>query len=128
MKLEEKTNVEDRLTIVLNRLGLRDWTVVWDPEQTSDKAQGLVLPKDKIILISDEKLEDACDTLAHEYLEIRLQAMVESRNATINALLKALQEIFYKEKEREIDNLVPLVLKLIKEDLEKIGDKGKGEG
>lgn len=128
MNLDDETKVEDRLTIVLKRLGLREWTVVWDPELPSDKAQGLIMPEDKIIMISDEKLEDAYETLAHEYLEIRLQAMVESRNATINALLKALQEIYYKEKERGIDSLVPLVLKTIKEELEKIGDKGKGEG
>jgi len=78
-------------------------------------------------MISDEKPEAAYETLAHEYLEIRLQAMVESRNATINALLKALQEIYYKEKERGIDSLVPLVLKRMKEKAEKMGDEGKEE-
>ncbi|MBA7685754.1 hypothetical protein ES703_94182 [subsurface metagenome] len=123
--MKDDTNLEDELNEALRYLGLKDWNVVWAPEP-SEKARGLIIPEDKIILISDEKPEAAYDTLAHEYLEIRLQAMVESRNATINALLKALQEIYYKEKERGIDSLVPLVLKRMKERAEKIGDEGEG--
>lgn len=119
---EDKVKVEDELNLALRRLGLRDWTVVWDPEPQG-KDRGLILPNDKIILISDEKPEAAYDTLAHEYLEIRLRAMIESRNATINALLKALQEIYYKE--RGIDSLVPLVLKMMAEEAEKTVDEGE---
>jgi len=126
VNLDDETKVENELNMALKRLGLREWSVVWDPEP-SEKARGLILPEDKIIMISDEKPEAAYETLAHEYLEIRLQAMVESRNATINALLKALQEIYYKEKERGIDSLVPLVLKRMKEKAEKMGDEGKEE-
>jgi len=126
LKLEDKTKVENEFNMALKCLGLREWTVVWNPA-LSEKARGLIIPEDKIILISDGKPEDAYETLAHEYLEIRLQTMVESRNATINALLKALQEIYYKEKERGIDSLVPLVLKMIKENVEKTVDEGKGE-
>ncbi len=101
--------MENELNLALRFLGLKEWNVVWEPEP-SEKARGLIIPEDKIILLSDETPMNAFDTLAHEYLEIRLQAMVESRNATINALLKALQEIYYKEKERGIDSLVPTVL------------------
>lgn len=131
--MEDKKKVENEFNMALNCLGLREWNVVWDPEP-SEKAHGLIIPEDKIILISDEKPMDAFETLAHEYLEIRLQAMVESRNSTINALLKALQEIYYKEKERGIDSLVPpvlermlekidpQVLKMMKETLKKQGE------
>lgn len=125
MSLKDETNLEDELNEALRHLGLRDWNVVWAPEP-SEKARGLIIPEDKIILISDEEPEAAYSTLAHEYLEIRLQAMVESRNATINALIKALQEIYYKEKEKGIDSLVPLVLKMMRDKSEKIGDEGEG--
>ncbi len=134
MKLEDKTKIEKELNMALRYLGLRGWTVVWEPEP-SEKARGLILPDERIILISDEMPLDAFETLAHEYLELRLQAMNKAKNATINALLKALQEIYYKEKERGIDSLVPpvlermiekidpLVLKMIKEHAEKTGEK-----
>ena len=114
--MEDKTKIEKELNMALRYLGLRGWTVVWEPEP-SEKAQGLIVPEDNIILLSDEMPLDAFETLAHEYVELKLQAMVESRNATINALLKALQEIYYKEKERGIDSLVPPVLERM---LEKI--------
>ncbi len=132
--MEDKTKIEKELNMALRYLGLRGWTVVWEPEP-SEKAQGRIVPEDKIILLSDEMPLDAFETLAHEYVELKLQAMVESRNATINALLKALQEIYYKEKERGIDSLVPpvlermiekidpQVLKMIKEHAEKTGEK-----
>jgi len=122
MELKDKMAVENEMNRALGRMGLTGWTAVWSPEP-SEKARGLILPDDKIILISDGNEDAAFDTLAHEYLEIRLQAMNKAKNATINALLKALEKIFYEEKEREIDNLVPFVLKVMRDKAEKIGEE-----
>lgn len=124
MELNDRVHVERELNLAIRCLGLSEWSVVWAPDP-SGKARGLILPDDKIILISDEEPDAAYDTLAHEYLEIRLQGMVESRNATINALLKALQEIYYREKERGIDSLVPLVLMMMRENVGKTVDDGE---
>jgi len=106
--------VENEMNRALERMGLKRWTAVWSPEPT-EKAQGLILPDDRVILISDGNEESAFDTLAHEILELRLQAMNKAKNATINALLKALEKIFYEEKERAIDSLVPFVLEMMRD-------------
>ena len=125
MELKDKMAVENEMNRALGRLGLTGWSAVWSPEP-SEKARGLILPDDKIILISDGNEESAFDTLAHEYLEVRLQAMNKAKNLTINALLKALEKIFYEEKEKAIDSLVPVVLKMMGEKVEKTGDEGEG--
>ena len=122
--LKDKMRVESEMNLALRRLGLTGWTVVWDPEH-SDKARGLILPDDKIILISDENEEAAFETLAHEYLELRLQAMNKAKTATINALLKALEKIYYREKEGAIDSLTPVVLRMMRENVEKTGGEGE---
>lgn len=113
---------ENEMNNALRRIGLKGWSVVWSPDPT-EKARGLILPDERVILISDVNEDAAYDTLAHEYLEIRLQAMNKAKNATINALLKALEKIFYEEKEREIDNLVPFVLKIMRDKKEKIEEE-----
>jgi hypothetical protein len=74
----------------------------------------MVMPNTKTILICVPTREAAFECLAHEFIELKLKAMVDSQNATINALIKALQQIFYNEKERGIKSLVPAVLELIK--------------
>lgn len=114
MDLKDKMAVENEMNQALRRMGLTGWTAVWDPEP-SEKTRGLILPDERVILISDENEEAAYDTLAHEYLEIRLKSMNKAKNAVINALLTALEKIFYEEKESEIDNLVPFVVKMMKE-------------
>jgi len=123
MDLKDKMIVETEMNQALRRMGLTGWTAVWSPEP-SEKARGLILPDERVILISDGNEEAAYETLAHEVLELRLQAMNKAKNLTINALLKALEKIFYAEKEREIDNLVPFVLEMMRKKTEKIGDEG----
>lgn len=118
MDLRDKMIVETEMNQALRRIGPTGWTVVWSPDP-SEKARGLILPDERVILISDATEEAAYETLAHEVLELRLQAMNKAKNATINALLKALEGIFYAEKEREIDNLVPFVLEMMRKKTEK---------
>lgn len=115
-----RLGIEDEMNQALRRMGLIGWNVVWDPEP-SEKSRGLILQDERVILISDGNEEAAFETLAHEYLEIRLHAMNKAKNTMVNALLKALEQIFYEEKEREINNLVPFVLNMMREKTEKIG-------
>ena len=114
MELKDRMAVETEMNQALRRIGLTGWSVVWSPEPT-EKARGLILQDERVILISDDNEDAAYETLCHEYLELRLQAKNKAKNATINALLNALEKIYYDEKEREIDSLVPFVLNIMRE-------------
>jgi len=116
--LKDETNLEDELNEALRHLGLRDWTVVWNPGG-SEEERGAAYPDTKLIVIHDKDHEDALETLIHEFLEVRLKAVIRSQMATINALLKALEKIYYAEKEETIDGLTPLLLRVLKEDFTK---------
>ena len=108
--------LEEELNDALRRLGLRDWTVVWDPG-ASEKERGRVYPDTRLIVIYDRDREAALETLVHEFLEVRLRAVNRPQLATINALLRALEKVYYVEKEEAIDGLTPLLLRVLGEDL-----------
>ncbi len=118
------TEIEKELNDALKRLDLKEWRVEYKPEPMREW-RGMVMYQEKLILISVKNREAAYRTLAHEIIELKIKAMVDAQNATINALIKALQQIFYREKERGIESLVPAVLELIKtseKNTEKEGD------
>ena len=108
--------LEEELNGALRRLGLRDWTVVWSPGGSAEE-RGAAYPDTKIIVVNDREREAALETLVHEYLEVRLKAVIRPQLATINALLRALEKVYYAEKEKTIDDLTPLLLRTLREDL-----------
>ena len=116
--MKDEANLEEELNEALRRLGLRDWTVVWHPSG-SDEERGAAYPDTKLIVVHDEGREDALETLIHEFLEVRMKVVIRPQLATINALLKALEKIYYAEKEKVIDSISPLLLRVLREDLEK---------
>ena len=116
--MEDEAKVENELNMALKRLGLRDWTVVWKPGGSEDE-RGVTYPDTRIIVIYDREREAALETLIHEYLEVKMKAVIRPQLATINALLKALEKIYYTEKEETIDGLTPLLLRVLKEDFKK---------
>lgn len=118
------TGLEEELNEALRRLGLMDWTVVWDPDP-SEKERGLILPESRIILIHDKAQKAALETLAHECLEIKMRSMIAPWRETVNALLRALEKVSYFEKEKVIDSLVPLALLMLKENVDKKGEEGR---
>lgn len=118
MNLKEDKSLQDELCEALRRLGLRDWTVVWNPGG-SEEERGSTYPDTKLIVVYDREREAALETLIHEYLEVRMTAVIRPQMATINALLKALEKIYYAEKEKAIDSITPLLLRVLKEDLDK---------
>ena len=101
----------------LRRLGLKDWTVVWDPGGSTEE-RGAAYPDTRLIVVHDRGREDALETLVHEHLEVRLKAVIRPYLATVNALLRALEKLYYAEKEKAIDGLTPLLLRALG-DLEK---------
>ncbi|GAI95747.1 unnamed protein product [marine sediment metagenome] len=104
--------------MALRRLGLRDWTVVWNPGG-SEEERGAAYPDTKLIVVYDREREAALTTLIHEFLEVKMKAVIRPQLATINALLKALEKIYYSEKEETIEDLTPLLLRVLKEDFTK---------
>jgi len=118
VNLKDETSLEDELNEALRRLGLRDWTVVWTPGG-SEEERGVTYPDTRIIVIHDKDREDALETLVHEFLEVRIKGVIRPYMATVNALLKALEKIYYAEKEETIDGLTPLLLRVLKEDFTK---------
>jgi len=118
VNLKDDKSLQYELNEALRRLGLRDWTVVWDPGGSKEE-RGTAYPDTKLIVVYDREREAALETLVHEFLEVRLKAVIRPQLATINALLKALEKIYYAEKEETIDDLTPLLLRVLKEDFTK---------
>ena len=115
--------LEEDLNEALRRLGLRDWTVVWDPDGSKGE-RGAAYPDTKLIVVYDRDRDAALETLVHEYLEVRLKAVIRPHLATINALLRALEKLYYVEKEETIEGLTPLLLRAFGEDLAKKDEAG----
>jgi len=111
--------LEKELTQVLPALGLHGWTVIWSPAN-SPKERGRAMMEDKIILLHDKDREKARETFAHEILEIRMRAIVRPWRVTVNSLIEAMEKIYYEEKERAIDAMLPFTLKEIDEIQEKM--------
>ena len=116
-------DLERELNEALRRLGLKDWTAVWVPGGSAEE-RGAAYPDTKIIVVHDRAREDALETLVHEYLEVRMRGVIRPYLATVNALLRALEKLYYAEKEETIDGLTPLLLRVLGEDLEKKDEPG----
>ncbi len=111
-------NLEEEFTKILSSMGLSGWRVLYAPRDDAPE-RGRVLWNDKIILISDLDRDKALETLVHEYLEIKLRAIVRPWRITLNAVLTGMEKLYYEEKETAINDLVPATLKMIKDKMEK---------
>ena len=108
MELKHKMNVEAEMNRVLSRIGLSEWEALWVPD-SSTKVNGQVITEQKTILVFSEDPEKARDTLLHEVIEIKLKKLIGNHYDMINGLIKIIQELNYVEKERTINELVPLI-------------------
>lgn len=121
-KGEAWMSLEKELNDVLSQLGNSDWTVVYSPDKTAEE-RAEVFQDDKIIIIHDVGREPALETLVHEYVEIQLRDVIRPYLVTVNALVKALEKIYYVEKEIAIKNLVSPILKSIVGEVKKKDEK-----
>ncbi len=112
------TGTEEELNDALRRLGLRDWTVVWSPSSSAEE-RGTAYPDTRVIVVHDGDRDAAFETLVHEYLEVKMKGVIRPYLTTVNALLKALEKLYYAEKEETIDDLTPLLLHVLEEGLTK---------
>ena len=104
--MEEDKSLEDELSEVLPHFGLEGWRVVLIPDE-KQKVGGQVLAEEKTILVFEKNPEKARDILIHEVVEIILQPLIAEYQETVNALIKLVERLTYREKERVIKDLVP---------------------
>jgi len=114
VNLEAKTNLENELNDVLPHCGLEGWRVVLIPDE-KQKVGGQVLAEEKTILVFENDPEKARDTLLHEIVEIKLQPLMAEHEEIENALIKVIERLLYREKEKFIKDLVPYLRYVFKD-------------
>jgi len=126
---EGLVNIEENMNNVLERLGLKGWTSVWEPRKGSKR--GKIIPRERLIIIYDKDPSRAWETFQHELVELRLRRVLRPYRELCNKLIEVVENIAYMEKETFINDL-PELLQAIKEgmpDLEETQtDLEKGEG
>jgi len=111
---EEDKSLQDKMNMALRRIGLEEWEAIWAPDP-SKKVNGQVIPEQKTILVFSEDPEKAGDSFLHEVLEVKLQKYIDNNYETINGLIKIIEQLIHRDKERTINDLVPLIRYLIED-------------
>ncbi|MCK4582205.1 hypothetical protein KAU18_02735 [Candidatus Bathyarchaeota archaeon] len=106
VNLEDETNLKDELNESLPRFGLEGWKVVLIPDE-KQTIGGQVLAEEKTILVFEKDHVKARDALIHEVVEIKLQPLIAEYQEAVNSLIKLVERLTYREKERAINDLVP---------------------
>ena len=109
---EGLVNIEENMNNVLERLGLKGWSLVWAPEKGSKRGQ--VIPKERLIIIYDEDPTRAWETFQHELVELRFRKVLRPYRELCNKLIEVVENVIYIEKENFINEL-PDLLQAIKE-------------
>jgi len=102
--------METKFNGILESFCLRGWSVVLAPDETQPR--GKIQLEDQIILIHDSNEQDAMRTLLHEVLELKLRSLVSPYRSLTNLLIQWIDEEVYRIKERTIEELIPLLVRL----------------
>jgi len=119
VNLEDETKLENEMNKSLHYLGLDGWKVIWVPDE-KQKVGGQVLSEERTILVFEKDPEKVKDAFFHEILEIKLQPLIAQNQEIINALIKLIERLNYREKERFIKEILPFMRQLFE-------DKKEGE-
>lgn len=106
MTSKEDKILQDELNEALPRFGLGGWRVVLIPDEKQTLG-GQVLSKERTILVFEKDPEKARDALLHEVVEIKIQPLIAEYQEAINSLIKLVENLTYREKERVIKDIVP---------------------
>lgn len=101
-------DLEDELNDAFLSLGLDGWEAFWCPDP-SEKVNGRVLSEQKIIIVFSEDPKKARDVFLHEVIEVKLRKLIGNYIKTVNGMIEIIQDLNHAEKERTIDELVPLI-------------------
>jgi hypothetical protein len=80
--------------------------VVWDP-RTDGSVSGEV--KNNAVFVYDVDVEEAVDTLRHEFIDYCFSQAIEPYRQLLNQLILAINREGYERKERVVDGLVKLL-------------------
>jgi hypothetical protein len=105
-------NIEENMKNVLESLGLKGWTSVWEPRKGPKR--GEVIPKERLIIIYDQDPSGAWDAFQHELIELKLRRVLRPYRELCNKLIEVVERVTYVEKEAFIKDL-PDLLQAIKE-------------
>jgi len=105
-------SIEENMNNVLESLGLKGWTSVWEPRKGPKR--GEVIPKERLIIIYDPDPSRAWDTFQHELIELKLRSVLRPYREITNKLIEVIEKVTYMEKEKFINEL-PDLLQAIKE-------------
>jgi len=106
VNLKDEIDLESNMNRALIHLGLEGWEAVWHPDP-SQKVNGQVLSEQKTIIVFSEDPKKAMDVLLHEIIEVKIQPLIAEYQEMINGLIKVIERLTYREKERAINDIVP---------------------
>lgn len=115
MEPNNRTILENKMNRVLRGIGLTEWTALWAPNPSKD-INGQVLAEQKTILIFSENPAKVRDSFLHEILEVKLQKYIDDDYVTVNGLIKIIEQLRHRHKERMINDLIPLIRHLFDEE------------
>ena len=78
---------------------------VWLPSD-NPKEHSRIIPEEGLLMVYDKAEDEAWRSLFHEILEYRLRSLISPYRKLVNALIEAIEEITYSEKERVLDLIV----------------------
>ncbi len=110
--VDDKNSVESKLMEELERIKAKvgmghDLKLKWAPSLASDK-HGEV--RGNVILIYDEELEDALQTLRHEFIDYNItKEVLEPAVQYINMQKSLIESLLYRRKESLVDRLSKLL-------------------
>jgi len=98
-------DIQYKMGITLDGLGLRKWSVRWVPDSTN-RLRGKADPETMSIEVYDVNEAEAWDTFFHEVVEIKMRSALRPYRVLVNKLIEGYQEIVDHEKDSFIESLM----------------------
>jgi hypothetical protein len=102
---ESRLRSELELLKAVTEMG-QELSVKWVPDLGSERGGEV---KEGVIYIYGESLEEALETLRHEFVDYLVSQAIEPYRSVANKLIQLLNEEAYRRKERIIEALVKLL-------------------
>lgn len=106
MKTEYIKSLQDELDKLKTITGIKkEFKIIWIPRQDSS-IEGKV--EDDAIIIYSTSIEQALETLRHEFFDLIISNAIKPYMNLVNALLSVIGENAYKSKEEAVESLLLL--------------------
>lgn len=105
-------NPELSMNEFVKSLGLPNWSVVWEPDETQQKL-GRIIPENRIILVHNPDAKAAMRTVLHEVIELKLRNAFNVERSLSNALIEWANNQVYRAKEQSIEEILDIIFSLV---------------